>query len=174
MVRLIEIDRTNVRAMVLLELKPEQRAWVSGPAWSLARCYVKFFGDNFEHTPRIIERGGQIVGFATIACDPASETDYWIDDIMIDHRFQGRRYGRAAILETLHAITKRYPLCRGVQLTCFRANTLAAKLYLSLGFVPTGAVDDEFGEPTYILKGAALEQYRSFLNAARPTGSGPG
>jgi len=27
-----------VRAMVLLELKPEQRAWVSGPAWSLAHC----------------------------------------------------------------------------------------------------------------------------------------
>jgi hypothetical protein len=64
------------------------------------------------------------------------------------------------MLETLRAITKRYPLCGGVQLTCFRANPLAAKLYLSLGFVPTGAEDDEFGKPMYILKGAALEQYR--------------
>jgi hypothetical protein len=35
-----------------------------------------------------------------------------------------------------------------------------AKLYLSLGFLLTGTVDDEFGEPTYILKGAALERYR--------------
>jgi hypothetical protein len=51
MVHLIEVDRTNARAMVLFELKPEQRSWVSGPAWSLSRCYVKFFGDNFEHTP---------------------------------------------------------------------------------------------------------------------------
>ena len=161
MVRLIEVNRTNARAMALLQLTPEQRAWVSGPAWSLARCYVKFFGNNFEHTPRIIEGDGQIVGFSTIACDPASETEYWIDDIMIDHRFQGRGYGRAAMLETLRAITKRYPQCCGVQLACFRANTLAAKLYLSLGFVPTGAEDDEFGEPTYILKGAALERYRS-------------
>jgi diamine N-acetyltransferase len=160
MVRLIEVDRTNARAMVLLELKPEQRSWVSSPGWSLARCYVKFFGDNFEHTPQIIEGDGEIVGFSTIVCDPASETDYWIDDIMIDHRFQGRGYGRAAMLETLRAMTKRYLQCRGVQLTCFRANTVAAKLYLSLGFVPTGAVDDEFGEPTYILKGAALERYR--------------
>jgi hypothetical protein len=38
-------------------------------------CYVKFFGDNFEPTPRIIEGGGQIVGFSTITCDPASEAD---------------------------------------------------------------------------------------------------
>jgi hypothetical protein len=59
MVRLIEIDRTNVRPMVRLELKREQRPWVSGPAWSLARCYVEFFGDNFEHTPRIIEGDGR-------------------------------------------------------------------------------------------------------------------
>ena len=161
MVRLIEVNRTNALAMVLLELTPEQRPWMSSPAWSLGRCYVKFFGDNFEHTPQIIEADGEIVGFSTIVCDPASETDYWIDDIMIDYRFQRRGYGRAATIETLRAITKRYPQCRGVQLTCFRGNTVAAKLYLSLGFVPTGALDDEFGEPTYILKGAALEQYRS-------------
>jgi diamine N-acetyltransferase len=160
MVQLIEVDRTNERAMVLLELKPEQRSWVSGPGWSLARCYVRFFGDNFEHTPWIIDADGQIVGFSTVACDPASGTEYRIDDIIIDHRFQGRGYGRAAMLETLRAMTKRYLQCRGVQLTCFRASTVAAKLYLSLGFVPTGAVDDEFGEPTYILKGAALERYR--------------
>lgn len=106
MVRLIEVDRANARAMVQLDLTPEQRAWVSGPAWSLARCYVKFFGDNFEHTPRIIEGDGQIVGFSTIACDPASETEYWIDDIMIDHRFQGRGYGRAAMLETLRTVCR--------------------------------------------------------------------
>jgi hypothetical protein len=31
---------------------------------------------------------------------------------------------------------------------------------LALGFVRTRAVDDEFNEPTYILKDAALESYR--------------
>jgi diamine N-acetyltransferase len=161
MLRLIEVDRTNARTMVLLELTPEQRPWVSAAGWSLARCYVRFFGDNFEHTPQIIESDGQIVGYSTIVCDPTSEIDYWIDDIMIDHRFQRRGHGRAAMIETLRAITKRYPQCRGVQLACFRGNSAAAKLYLSLGFIATGAVDDEFGEPTYILKDAALEQYRS-------------
>lgn len=161
MVRLIEVDRSNARAMTLLELTPEQRPWVSAPGWSLARCYVKFFGDNFEHTPRIIEADGKIVGYSTFVCDPMSETEYWVDDIMIDYRYQGRGYGRAAMVETLRAITRRYPQCRGVRLTCFRGNTVAAGLYLSLGFDSTGEVDDEFGEPTYILRGSALERYRS-------------
>jgi hypothetical protein len=62
MVRLIEVDRTSARAMVLLELKPEQRSWVSGPGWSRARCYVRFFGDNFEHTSWIIDADGEMVG----------------------------------------------------------------------------------------------------------------
>lgn len=160
MIKLIEVTRANARAMVLLELRPEQRLWVSGPGWSIARCYTRFFGDNFEHTPRIIEADGQIAGFSTIACNPASATDYWIDDIMLDHRFQGRGYGRAAMIETLRSIVARYPNCRGIQLTCFRDNKVAAALYLSLGFVLTGAVDDEFGEPTYILGEAALHRYR--------------
>jgi len=75
MVRLIEVNRTNARAMVLLEVTLNQRPWVSGPGWSLARCYVKFWGDNFEHTPQIIEADDEIVGFSTIVCDPASEAD---------------------------------------------------------------------------------------------------
>jgi hypothetical protein len=62
---------------------------------------------------------------------------------------------------------KRYPQCRDVQLTCFRSNTVAAKLYLSLGFIATGAVDNEFGEPTYILKDAALELIQSSRSSAR-------
>ena len=57
--------------------------------------------------------------------------------------------------ETLH----RYPRCRTVQLTCFRANYTVAKLYLSLGFTETG-LDDEFGEPNYQLNGTALNIYR--------------
>lgn len=160
MVRLTRVDRTNARVMVLLELTPEQQAWVSAPGWSLARCYVKFYGDNFEHTPWVIESDGQIVGFSTIVCDPASEDAYWIDDIMIDRRFQGRGYGKAGMIETLREIIRRYPRCRGIRLTCFRGNAVARKLYQSLGFVPTGEKDDEFGEPTYILEGAALETYR--------------
>jgi diamine N-acetyltransferase len=154
-------ERSNWRAMVGLQLKSEQQGFVSPPAWSFARCYVRFFGDEFEHLPHLIYANGQAIGYSTTACNPASEQDYWIDDIMIDTRYQGRGYGRAAVIETLRMIVSRYQKCRAVQLTCFRANTIAAKLYCSLGFVATGQDDDEFGEPNYRLAGVALDTYRS-------------
>jgi diamine N-acetyltransferase len=153
-------DRSNWRTMVRLQLKPEQQAFVSPPAWSLARCFVRFFGDKFEHLPHLIYAGENAVGYSTTACNPASAYDYWIDDIMVDAAYQSQGYGRAAVIETVRMILRRYPRCSAVQLTCFRANSIAAKLYISLGFVKTGVNDDEFGEPNYKLTGAALDVYR--------------
>lgn len=155
------VDRSNWREMVQLELRPEQQGFVSPPAWSLARCYIRFFGDQFEHLPHLVYADGQAVGYATTACNPASGQEYWIDDIMIDRRHQGRGYGRAATIQAIGMITARYPQCREVQLTCFRSNTIAASLYVSLGFVATGEDDEEFGEPNYRLAGTALDRYRS-------------
>jgi len=141
-----------------MQLKPEQQTFVSPPPWSLARCFVKAVGDEYEHLPHLIKADRETVGYSTIACDPNSEEEYWIDDIMIDVQHQGRGYGRLAVIETIRTILKRYPRCRAVQLTCFRANTNAAALYKSLGFVATGEVDPFFGEPNYKLSGPDLRQ----------------
>jgi len=159
-IRLIPIDRSNYRAMWRLQLKPEQRTFVSPPAWSLARCYVKALGEEYEHLPHLVSTEGKIVGFSTIACNPHSEEEYWIDDIMIDVAYQRLGYGRAAVVETIRTIVKRYLQCRAVQLVCFRDNTNAAALYLSLGFVKTGKMDPVFGEPIYRLSGSGLEKLR--------------
>jgi diamine N-acetyltransferase len=159
-ITLIPIDRSNYRALWRLQLKPEQRTFVSPPAWSVTRCYVKALGEQYEHLPHLISADGTIVGFSTIVCDPHSEDEYWIDDIMIDAPQQGRGYGRAAVVETLRTIVKRYSGCRAVQLVCFRANTNAAALYLRLGFVKTGEMDPVFNEPTYRLSGSALDELR--------------
>ena len=166
-ITLTPIDRSNYRALWRLQLKPEQRTFVSPPAWSVTRCYVKAFGEEYEHLPHLISADGTIVGFSTIVCDPRSEEEYWIDDIMIDATQQGRGYGRAAVVETLRTIVKRYPRCRAVQLTCFRANTNAAALYLSLGFVSTGETDPVFDEPIYRLSGSRLDELRKSIQTAR-------
>src|SRR5260370_11102864 len=155
------VDRRNYRKLFPMQLRPEQTTFVTPPRWTLARCYVRQFGDEFEHLPHLIQVGQEVVGYCTIACDPNSSDDYWIDDIMIEAEHQGKGYGRAAMIETLRMIVARYPRCRAVQLTCFRANTNAAALYKSLGFEPTGSVDPEFGEPNYKLSGAALEKCRT-------------
>jgi diamine N-acetyltransferase len=153
------IDRSNHKKLFHMQLRDDQVTFVTPPRWTLARCYVKFFGEDFEHLPHLIRAGDEVVGYATTACDPNSAEDYWIDDIMIAAEHQGKGYGRAAMLELLSMILARYPRCRAVQLTCFRANTNAAALYLSLGFEPTGEVDFEFGEPNYKLTGAALSKF---------------
>ncbi|MGH7779451.1 MAG: GNAT family N-acetyltransferase [Candidatus Binataceae bacterium] len=154
------VDRENYRALFRMQLKPGQENFVTPPRWTLARCYVRMFGDNFEHLPHLIRADGKTVGYTTTVCDPASAEEYWIDDIMIDAMHQGKGYGRAAVSETIAMIAARYPRCRAVQLTCFRLNTNAQALYRSLGFEATGGVDPEFSEPNYILCTAALDTFR--------------
>ena len=154
------IDRGNYRKLFNMQLRNEQITFVTPPRWTLARCYVRLFGDNFEHLPHLIRAGDEVVGYATTACDPNSADNYWIDDIMINAANQGKGYGRAGVTETIKMILARYPKCRAVRLTCFRANTNAAALYKSMGFEPTGEVDSEFGEPNYKLSGAALDKFR--------------
>ncbi len=128
------IDRSNYRKLFRMQLRPEQITFVTPPRWTLARCYVKQFGDEFEHLPHLIRAADEVVGYATTACDPNSAENYWIDDIMIDAEHQGKGYGRAAMVVVIKMIAARYPRCRAVQLTCFRTNTNAAALYTSLGF----------------------------------------
>ncbi len=159
-VTLEPVDRGNFRKLFNMQLRNEQVTFVTPPRWTLARCYVRLFGDNFEHLPHLIRAGDEVVGYATTACDPNSPENYWIDDIMIAAKHQGKGYGRAAMVEVLKMIVKRYPRCAAVQLTCFRSNTNATALYLSLGFEPTGAVDEEFNEPNYKLTTPALDKFR--------------
>jgi len=154
------VDRRNYRKLFTMQLRPEQTRFVTPPRWTLARCYVSLFGDRFKHLPHLIVAAGEVVGYSTTVCDPASADDYWIDDIMIVAEHQGKGYGRAAVAETIRMIAARYPRCRAVQLTCFRANTDAAALYKSLGFELTGGIDEEFGEPNYSLSGPALAKFR--------------
>jgi diamine N-acetyltransferase len=154
------IGRGNFHQLFNMQLLPGQHTFVTPPRWTLARCYVRLFGDSFEHLPHLIRAGAEVVGYATTACDPDSTENYWIDDIMIDASHQGKGYGRAGVIETVRMIVARYPRCRAVQLTCFTTNTNAAALYQSIGFEPTGGVDEEFGEPNYKLRGDALAKFR--------------
>jgi diamine N-acetyltransferase len=58
---------------------------------------------------------------------------------MIDERFQGRGYGKAALLEIIEAM-KQTEDCREIYLSFVPENTGAEKLYLSVGFENTGEI----------------------------------
>jgi len=159
-VELRPLDRSNVMAMLALRVRPEQERFVASPAKSIAACYVREYGDNFEYTPLVICAGQRVVGYVTIMCDPKTGDDYWVDDIMIEASEQGRGYGKSAVVESVKKILARYPRCRAVQLTCFRGNDLAAAVYRKVGFRVSGRLNPINGEPQYELIAAALDAYR--------------
>ncbi|MDO8431547.1 MAG: GNAT family N-acetyltransferase [Candidatus Binatus sp.] len=160
-IRLEPADRTNWREMIALKLHPEQETFVAPPIKSLAMCYVRAWGEEYDYLPFVIRDENAVVGYVTLVCDPLSADDYWIDDIMIDAAHQGKGYGRQALNLVLRLIAGKYPRCAKIRLTCFRGNVNAAALYLSVGFVKTGRMTPEFLEPEYSLSGAALDKFRA-------------
>ena len=160
-IQLEPADNTNWREMIGLRLREGQEKFVAPPVRSLAMCYVRAWGDEYDYLPFVIRDDDAVVGYVTLVCDPKSADDYWIDDIMIDASQQGRGYGRIALDLVLRLIAGKYPRCEKIRLTCYRSNVNAEALYLSVGFVKTGRLTPEFSEPEYALSGAPLEKFRN-------------
>lgn len=73
---------------------------------------------------------------------PKPGVDY-ILRMMIDERYQGRGYGKAALKALIERI-KAQGDCRAIELDYDRDNVAAARLYIGLGFQPVE--EDEDGE----------------------------
>jgi diamine N-acetyltransferase len=63
--------------------------------------------------------------------------------MMIDRRYQGQGYGKAALAVLLERI-KAQPGCLAIELDYDRTNIVAARLYTNYGFQPVE--EDEAGE----------------------------
>ncbi len=86
--------------------------------------------------PLAIHHGERMVGFALIALEPV-ERVWWICRLMIDRNSQGLGFGRSAMISILEQL-KRAPGCNRVLIGHHPDNDPARRLYLSLGFRPTG------------------------------------
>ena len=162
-ITLRKIDRSNWREAIEIKLLQSQETFVSPPVKSMAAAYVRQYGENYDYTPMGIydgDSGPSMVGYVSTLCDPNTASDYWIDDIMIDARHQGKGLGRPAVAETIAYILRTYPRCEAIMLSCHRSNTVAAALYRRMGFEPTGEMNAMTNEPNYKLTGEALRKYR--------------
>jgi len=155
-----KIDRTNWREAIEIKVHEAQENFVSPPVKTLAAAYVRQYGDEYDYAAMGIYDGNAIVGYVSTVCDSATDDEYWIDDIMIDARHQGKGYGRAAVAETIRHILRTYPRCEAIKLSCHRSNHIAERLYRNLGFEPTGEFHALTGEPNYKLNGERLREYR--------------
>jgi diamine N-acetyltransferase len=132
-----DVTADNWREVVRIEPREDQRRFVASVAYYLNLCH---YGEDWR--PLALYRDDELVGFAMWAFDPEEES-YWIGGLVIGAEQQGKGYGRAAMEALLdHLATQ--PGYREAALSCDPENTVARRLYASLGFVETGErVDGE-------------------------------
>ena len=90
--------------------------------------------------PLAIRSDGEVAGFVMWGYD-VDDGHHWIGGLSIDVSRQGRGLGRAtmsALIDLLRGLG-----ATGVALSYAPENTVAERLYTSLGFVPDGEVDGE-------------------------------
>ena len=137
----------------------DQRKIIASNAYSLAEAYVLSKEGLYTPLPYAIYADEQMVGFVFAVFQPPDEQDpddqetvFYLARMMIDHRYQGRGYGREAMLQLLE-IMKAFQngSAEAVVLSCSRDNIAACRLYQSLGFVDTGCLDED-GDVYYRLE----------------------
>lgn len=142
-ITLQEITKDNWRQCVKLKVADDQQEFVAPNVYSLAQS--KFEPDV---TTLAIYDDVMMVGFIMYQDDKAEKT-YYIWRLMIDQSQQNKGYGRAAMLEVLNLL-KTQPDYTEIGISYVPENTVAEKLYNSLGFEKTGEIID--GEVTAAYK----------------------
>lgn len=132
-ITLHEITRENWLPCVRLKVAQEQESFVASNGVSLAQSKYEP-----EWIPLALYDDEEMVGFVMYGVH-RDEGIHWVLRLMVDHRFQGKGYGRAAmrlLLDRLRAL----PGCDQVAISYEPENEVARRLYANCGFRETGEV----------------------------------
>jgi len=133
-VTLREITADNIDRVGEVRVVGEQRFHVA----SLAKTFWQARGRD-DLWMRAVYAGEEPVGFITMR---VGGEEAYIARLLVDHRHQGRGYGREAIRLMLeHA--RGLPGCNRVTLSHVPSNIAVVRLYERFGFRHTGAVDED-------------------------------
>lgn len=139
-IELLPLDETNREECIRLKVNEVQAAYIATNESSLEEAK-----ENAEVArPFVIYAEGKAVGFAMFAFEPDYEDPndrYWLWRFMIDERFQGRGYGRAALARIIAYFKENG--ATNIRLSTKDSNANAIHLYESFGFKPTGEMNDE-------------------------------
>lgn len=145
-ITLNEITKENYLQSIKLKVNPEQEGFVAPNVYSIAQS--KFYS---SWKPTAIYSGSDMVGFLMYGEDDVNEGDgtIWIIRLMIDAKFQGKGFGKAAMIKLIEHIKTNYSQDE-LFVSFVSDNSGAKNLYEALGFENTGRV--ELGELVYKLK----------------------
>ncbi len=129
------VDSDNVRAIIELSVSQAQSEFVAPNVWSLAEAYAA------DHAwVRAIYRDDEPVGLIMLS-DDDTQPRYYLWRFMIDKRFQGKRYGAAA-MELLHDYVRSRPGGDKIFLFYVPAEGGPEAFYKGLGYVDTGRIHE--------------------------------
>lgn len=134
MITLREITSENWRECIGLSVKESQKGFVAPNVYSLAQAKV-----YPSYKPLAIYHGDEMVGFTLYGVDP-EDNEMGISRLMIDQKYQGKGYGRAALAQLLERI-KQEVSPHAIYLSFEPENKNAEALYRSFGFEHTGEVE---------------------------------
>jgi diamine N-acetyltransferase len=132
-VSLREITPENFKECLELKVADDQVLFVAPNVKSIA--ISKVFPACL---PFAVYADDQMVGFVMYGFD-AKDGRFYLERLMIDEKFQGRGYGKAATLEVIERL-KQNDDCKEIYLSIYSENTNAEKLYTSIGFERTGEI----------------------------------
>lgn len=129
------ITEQNYQKILDLSTGAGQEEFVARNVRSLAQAWV--FQDRAR--PYALYEGEEPVGFIMFDWRPEKK---WVEiwRLMIDHRYQGKGYGRAAVRKALEFL-RESGLFDKVQINYVEENQGAKHLYRSMGFQETGAME---------------------------------
>jgi diamine N-acetyltransferase len=135
-VTLREVTKDLVRAICILHVAPTQRGFVAPNAVSFAEAM-------FEPTAwfRAVMADDVPVGFVMLSID-RKVPKYYLWRYMIDERYQGRGYGRAALALIVDHV-RTLPGATELYVSWVPAPGGPEPFYRGLGFEPTGEMDDD-------------------------------
>ena len=136
MVTLQKITPANYAECLKLTVADAQKDFVANNTKSLAQAWVYYN----EAYPFAVYAEDIMVGFIMMGYLDA-EKIYTIWRLMVDERFQGKGYGKAALNLGIEYLQKEFGI-KEIELSFVPENTAAENLYESVGFKKTGAIED--------------------------------
>ena len=134
-VSLREITPENFKECVELKIADAQKNFVAPNVMSIAQSKIYPTVNPFA-----VYNDDEMVGFVMFGFDTDDERFYLVR-LMIDEKFQGKGFGKAATLEVIERM-KRIEDCKEIYLSFVPENTGAERLYKSVGFERTGEISE--------------------------------
>ncbi|SKA60999.1 diamine N-acetyltransferase [Eubacterium uniforme] len=140
MVTLKKITQDNLEEVLALDIKEEQKKYVSSTAVALAQAYV-YFDTAY---PFAIYADETVVGLIMMGYYEAKGY-YTLWKFLIDSQYQSKGYGRKALELGIKFLKEEYS-AKDVYTGVIPGNAVAKSLYESVGFESTGLVEDGMEE----------------------------